>query len=828
MNLNVGEHVPSGQMLLSVLNAIDEPVLLIGLDGTVKEANDAVLQLLQVSRDKCLGRQLEYFIAHLDRQKFREHMQLALSKETIRSEIQVLRADRSAFSAEMNISLLRDESGNPQAVVGTIRDITRRVAVQERIAKTTMELTALMKSSTEIIRTTDVHKRLKAIAQAIQELGWRRVLITLTDESLETTDIVSAGLTPEEEEYLWENRQPGHVWRRRLGPTFDRFKLGEFYYLPWSDPFVRNHFKTGTVNSKIPKEEMVDWDPQDLLYAPLRLPEGHTVGRISIDDPLDGRRPTQESLAPLELFVHQAAVSIENAYLIRDLEVARNQLKEYADQLEQKVVERTSALKKSEEKLRSIFAASPYAITVSDLNGNIIECNEQTLNMHEYSSKEELMGKTVLELIAEKDHKRAVENLKKTFREGSVRNLEYTFLTRDGHEFPAEFSASIVRDALGNPVSFVAVTQNIAERKRAEEALRESEERYRSVVDNIGIGVSLISPKMEILTLNDQMKKWFPGIDVSKKPVCYRVFYKPPQDKACVYCPICKTLKDGQVHESTTDGATDSGRDYRIVSSPIQGEDGRIIAVIELVEDITERRRMEQQLLKSERLAAIGELATMVGHDLRNPLTGINGAAYYLKMKLGSKMDKKINEMLELIEKDIQYSNKIINDLLDFSRDIRLARARITIKSLVEETLAKMKIPKKVEIVNLTDGAPEVSVDANQIQRVFLNIIKNAVDAMPRGGRLEIKCEKVNDLLKIAFRDTGVGISKENLSRLGSPLFTTKAKGVGMGLAICKRLTEAHGGSLSIESKEKAGTCVTVTLPINAEEKKSKEEGVRR
>jgi signal transduction histidine kinase len=218
----------------------------------------------------------------------------------------------------------------------------------------------------------------------------------------------------------------------------------------------------------------------------------------------------------------------------------------------------------------------------------------------------------------------------------------------------------------------------------------------------------------------------------------------------------------------------------------------------------------------------------MVGHDLRNPLTGINGAAYYLKMKLSSKMDKKTNEMLELIDKDIQYSNKIINDLLDFSRDIRLARARITIKSLVEETLAKMKIPKKVEIVNLTEGAPEVSVDANQIQRVFLNIIKNAVDAMPRGGRLEIRSEKVDDLLKVAFRDTGVGISKENLSRLGSPLFTTKAKGVGMGLAICRRLTEAHGGSLTIESEEKSGTCVTVTLPIDAEKQMPEEEGARR
>jgi len=689
-------------MLLNILNAIDESIILTNLDGAILEANDECLHLLQASRDDCVGRQLEYFITHLDRQRFREDLQLILHKKTIRSELKALRKDRTPFPAEINASLIQDASEKANTIVWIVRDIARRVQVQGQIDKTTSELTALMKSSTEIMRTTDLHQRLKAIAKAIQGLGWRRVLITLTDQNLETTDIVAAGLTPEEEKYLWENRQPGHVWRQRLGPTFNRFKLGEFYYLPWSDPFVRNHFKTGTVNSKIPKEEMVDWDPQDLLYAPLRLPEGHIVGRISIDDPLDGRRPTKESLSPLELFVHQAAVAIENAYLIRDLEVARNQVKEYADHLELKVKERTSALKKSEEKLRSIFAASPDAITVTDLKGNIIDCNEAALEMYGGKSKQDLIGKNSLELIAEKDRKRAMENLQKTLVQGSLKNMEYSLVTKNGVEYPAEVSANIIRDASGNPIAFVGI-----------------------------------------------------------------------------------------------------------------------------IKDITERKRIEQQLLKSERLAAIGELATMVGHDLRNPLTGINGAAYYLKMKLGSRADKKILEMLELIEKDIQYSNKIVNDLLDFSRDIRLVRVKTSIKSIVEETLKKLKIPRKVKIKDLTEGTPEIFVDADQMNRVFENIIKNAVEAMPRGGQLEIKSERVNNVVRVSFQDTGEGISKENMSKLGSPLFTTKAKGVGMGLAICKRLTEAHGGSLCIESKEKVGTCVTVTLPIKIENK-LEEKGIGR
>jgi PAS domain S-box-containing protein len=697
-NLAASAVVFSEKTLINILNSIDEGMFLIGLDGTVLEANDAVLKLHQVLRDECVGRPLEYFVNPQDRQRLRESLQMVLSKGVIRDEIKALRRDRSIFPAELTLSLLKDDSGEPLAIVGIIQDRTQRMRAQQQIEKTTSELTALMKSSTEIIRTTDLHQRLKVIAQAIHGLGWQRVLITLTDRNWETTDIVSVGLTQEEEKYLWEQRQPGDVWRQRLGSKFNRYKLGEFYYLPWSDPFVRNHFKTGTVNSKLPKEEMLDWNPQDLLYAPLRLPEGHLVGRISIDDPVDGRRPTKESLSPLGLFVHQAAVAIENAYLIRDLETARNQIKEYAEQLEQKVEERTSDLRRSQEKLKSIFDASPDAITLSDLNGIIIECNQAALEINGCERREDMIGKSALEFIAEKDQKRAMENLKTTFGKGSTKNIEYTCLTKKNEEFPAEISASVIRDALGNPVAFV-----------------------------------------------------------------------------------------------------------------------------EILKDISERKRMEQQLLTAERFAAIGELATMVGHDLRNPLTGIVGAAYFLKMRLGSQMSRKELEMLELIEKDIEYSNKIVNDLLDFSRDIRLNKTKITINSVVKETLSHMQIPRKVKISNQTGKTAAVFVDLHQMNRVFENIIKNALDAMPTGGKLEIKSEKKGNWLHVAFKDTGEGIPKENLSKLGSPLFTTKAKGVGMGLAICRRLVEAHGGSVSIESEHGVGTCVTVILPVESDSQTDKE-----
>jgi PAS domain S-box-containing protein len=563
---------------------------------------------------------------------------------------------------------------------------------RREIEKRSSQLASLMRSSAETIRSTDLRQRLQRIAEAINELGWRRVVISVRNEDLQIErpeDMVTVGLTNEERQYLWDKRPPGHVWAERFGQEFQRFRVGEFYHLPWRDPWVRAKFANGTVDSHLSSDEMVDWDPQDLLYAPLRLAEGHIVGVLSIDDPIDGKRPTKESLAPLELFINQSAVAIENAKLICQLNDARNQIKGYAEHLEEKVKERTRDLKESEERLKSILAASPDAITVTDLEGNIVECTEQALRTYRSPSREDFLGRNAFELIAERDRERAKDSMAKTLSSGLVRNVEYTLLTRDGSEYPAELSASLIRDALGMPIGFVAVTKNISDRKR-----------------------------------------------------------------------------------------------------------------------------MEQQLLKAERLAAIGEVAAMVGHDLRNPLTGIGGAAYYLRTKLGTAIDQRSLEMIELIEKDVEYSNKIITDLLDYSRELRLELTETAPKVLIADALKHAGVPENVRVMNKTGGSPKVMADVEMLARAFVNIIKNAVDAMPNGGTLNISSKPSSVGLEFAFADSGAGMSSEVLERIWTPFFTTKAKGMGLGLSICRRIVEAHNGRISVKSIEGKGTTFTVILPL--------------
>ncbi len=243
----------------------------------------------------------------------------------------------------------------------------------------------------------------------------------------------------------------------------------------------------------------------------------------------------------------------------------------------------------------------------------------------------------------------------------------------------------------------------------------------------------------------------------------------------------------------------------------------------DLEEKVTERTKQLEEtnhrLVRAERLVAIGELAGMVGHDLRNPLTGIKSATYYLRTTQGSCSEDNRKKMFDAMESAIAHADKIINDLQEYSRDMQLKFVNCSSQLILKEALALVQVPDRVKIIDSTLDEHLIRADNAKMVRVFINIIKNAIDAMPEGGTLHIASVQKDGNVEISFADTGIGMPEETLGKLFSPLITTKAQGMGFGLAICKRIVEAHQGRITVQSVKGKGTTVTITIPTEPKPK---------
>jgi len=240
--------------------------------------------------------------------------------------------------------------------------------------------------------------------------------------------------------------------------------------------------------------------------------------------------------------------------------------------------------------------------------------------------------------------------------------------------------------------------------------------------------------------------------------------------------------------------------------------------VLLCLEDITERKQIEEQLRNFEKLAVLGQLAGGVGHELRNPLGAIKNAAYFLNMVL-EKPKPEVKETLEILDEEVASCEHIISSLLDFARQKPPTRRKIDIEDVIQRTLSHMRVTERVEVVSqLEKAVPPILADPDQLSQVFGNIILNAIQAMPEGGQLVIKSSVPEPgWIAISFADTGVGIPAEAMTKVFEPLFTTKAKGVGLGLTIVKTLVEGHKGTIEVQSELGKGSTFTVRLPIRGE-----------
>ena len=510
----------------------------------------------------------------------------------------------------------------------------------------------------------------------------------------------------------------------------------------------------------------------------------------------------------------------------------------YAEQLEEKVKERTKILKENEEKLLSIFNSSPDAIAVTDLKGNIIECNKATLDFLGLS-KDEVIGKNGLTFVAKQNQQKIKNSMKKVLKNGPLINIEYTAVNKDSHEFPAEFSASAIKDHSGKSIGFVTIIKDITERKRKEAELHKSETKNKAIlnaipdlmwqIDKDGVFLefipandfpTLISPEQIVgKNIHEVAPKWF----AEKVMQCTKQAFQTNEIQIFEY-QLPFTAGSDEMHDY----------EARLV---VGGED----IILSIVRDITKRKRMEnelrryseqleelveerttalkesqERLVKSEKLAAIGQAATMVGHDLRNPLQAIENGVYYINAELAKlQVSPEITETLQAIHNSVDYADNIVKDLQDFASKKEPLFKKTDINRLVKETFRQIEQPENVKIVMELGELPKIEVDNDMIKRIFVNLATNGIQAMEeKGGTMKVSTKKAKDCIEVNFEDTGMGIKKENLKRIFIPFFTTKAQGMGVGLPICKRFVDIHEGSIKVKSEEGKGSIFTINLPI--------------
>ncbi|HHV72859.1 MAG TPA: PAS domain S-box protein [Clostridia bacterium] len=350
--------------------------------------------------------------------------------------------------------------------------------------------------------------------------------------------------------------------------------------------------------------------------------------------------------------------------------------------------------------------------------------------------------------------------------------------------------------------------------------------KYKFILDSMVSGVIAVNKEGKITTFNKVAEKVFR----TKTEDAIGMNYKELLDRAKVNPPnyyLIRTLTEGNINEEISIQFGDEKVYIAFNSSQIQDDEGNVIGAVTVFEDITAKRELEEKIIRYEKLSVLGEIAAGMAHEIRNPLTTVKGFLQILQGQIKeNRLDKdRVADYCEIMLEEIDRSNRIITEFLLTTKPQAPLISVLNIKSVINDVIfltQNQALMQQVEmVVDVPEELPNVAIDRDQIKQVFLNLICNAFEAMPDGGRLTIRSYYNQDKKQIVteIEDTGIGIPKENLKKIFLPFFTSKNGnsgkiGTGLGLSVCKNIIEGHGGSIEVGSKINEGSKFLVYLPI--------------
>ncbi len=451
---------------------------------------------------------------------------------------------------------------------------------------------------------------------------------------------------------------------------------------------------------------------------------------------------------------------------------------------------------------------------------------------------------TFFSLVHPDDRELVAREFQASIRGEKRYSVDHRIIRPDGAVRWLREEADFVRDADGRPIEAIGVCLDITERKMAEEAIREREERYRALVSALTSIVwtsdadgRFVEPQFSWQSFTGQTWEqhrgwgWFEAIH--------------HDDRERVLSAWRDAIANGTTYES--DGLmrhapSDSYHYFNIRAVPLRNSDGTIREWVGTVTDIDDRKRAEQAVLAAKqalldhqsqenarieaelarlrdelvlktRLATIGQVSASIAHELRNPLGAVRNAAYFLKRRAGDQ-DDKLSQYLSIIEQEVETSERIISNLMEMTRAKEPEKQSVNLGEILDSIFQAS--PKHAGVVLRKDLRPDpfvVTVDPSQLRQVLSNLVTNALHELGEGGEIVVDARRTDDYDTILFRDSGSGIAADQRKRLFEPLFTTKAKGTGLGLTICRQIIEKHGGAIEYHDDGRPGAAFLIRLP---------------
>ena len=499
------------------------------------------------------------------------------------------------------------------------------------------------------------------------------------------------------------------------------------------------------------------------------------------------------------------------------------------DITEKKLAE--EALREREAYLRAIIDNEPECVKLLARDGSLVMMNPAGLAMIQSESLEQVKGQSVYPLVAPA-YREAFKALTEDAFLGKEGWLEFQMIGLMGRSLWLETHAVPLRNDKGDIIAALGLTRDVTARKKAEEELRRSEEFVRSILDNVDEGFIVVDRDLRILSANKAycLQTGIPLDNIVGKH-CFEISHKTlkPCYEEGEECAVKAVFETGEPHTALHKHQDDRGNMLYVETKafPLKDASGSVTSVIETITNITERQLLEAEQLRSQKLEAIGTLAGGIAHDFNNLLQGIFGYISMAKLKLDDR--EKTLAMLEQTEKALTMSINLTTQLLTFSKGGKPIKRKINLRPVIENSAIFALSGSRCDFrLTIAEDLWHADADEGQIGQVMQNIVMNANEAMPNGGTIDISAYNIEvpqgssralagggRFVRIAVRDTGIGIPDQYLSRIFDPYFTTKQRGSGLGLATSYSIIRNHGGAIEVTSEPNKGTIFTIDLPAS-------------